>query len=81
MCIRDSLCGIIACVFYCQYTDLRAAAAGFQLGVQFGDGLHSAAAQHTGTCLLYTSFSDKALSVTAVSCHLSREGEVFAEEL
>ena len=43
------LCGIIACVFYCQYTDLRAAAAGFQLGVQFGDGLHSAAAQHTGT--------------------------------
>ena len=43
------LCGIIACVFYCQYIDLRAAAAGFQLGVQFGDGLHSAAAQHTGT--------------------------------
>ena len=43
------LCGIIACVFYCQYTDLRAAAAGFQLGVQFGDGLHGAAAQHTGT--------------------------------
>jgi len=40
--------GIIACVFYCQYTDLCAAAAGFQLGVQFGDGLHGAAAQHTG---------------------------------
>ena len=50
----ESLCGvilrgIIARVFYCQYTDLRAAAAGFQLGVQFGDGLHGAAAQHTGT--------------------------------
>ena len=49
----ESLCGVILCgiitrVFYCQYTDLCAAAAGFQLGVQFGDGLHGAAAQHTG---------------------------------
>ena len=42
------LCGIITRVFYCQYTDLCAAAAGFQLRVQLGDGLHGAAAQHTG---------------------------------
>ena len=50
----ESLCGvilrgIITRVFYCQYTDLCAAAAGFQLCVQLGDGLHGAAAQHTGT--------------------------------
>ena len=42
------LCGAAAGVIHRQHTDLRPAAAAFQLGVQVGDGLHGAAAQDIG---------------------------------